>query len=135
MDPSEIANTVVSSLSPYLVEAGKEAAKKVGGAVGEQGLKLSEWIKTKMTTPSVKAAVAELEKSPEDVDSRTLLQIALKKELTANEALREELVAFLKDIGPETPAVHQEATQTGKGNISIQIAGSGNTVGSVGKKS
>ena len=135
MDPSEIGTTVVSFLSPYFVEAGKEAAKKVGGAVGEQGLKLSEWIKTKMTTPSVSAAVAELEKSPEDTDSQALLQIALKKELAANAALRDELIALLKDIAPEAPAIHQEATQTGNDNINVQVVGSGNTVEAVGKKS
>ena len=88
-----------------------------------------------MTTPSVSAAVAELEKSPEDAGSQTLLQIVLKKELTANEALRDELIALLKDIGPEAPAVHQEAMQTGDDNINIQIVGSGNRVGIPGKKS
>ena len=48
MDPSTIATTVVACLTPYLVEGSKEAAKKVGGAVGEKVMKLYDTLKAKL---------------------------------------------------------------------------------------
>src|SRR5438067_13611409 len=98
MDPSTIATTAVACLTPYLVEGGKEAAKKGGGAVGEKVMKLYDTLKAKLVQAPAQEALADLTKAPEDADLQATMRVQLKKALEANAPLRDELAALLQDI-------------------------------------
>jgi hypothetical protein len=137
MDPSTIATTAVACLTPYLVEGGKAAAKKVGGAVGEKVMKLYDTLKAKLIHTPACEALADLESAPKDADLQATMRVQLKKTLEANAPLRDELAALLQDIAPSNAGIRQEANITGDQNITPQIAGDSNTItiGAPGKTS
>ena len=132
---NELATATVTCLAPYLAESGKEAAKKFGGAVADRVWNLYQTLKTKLTSPAASEYLADFEKTPEDSDAQARLQLRLKKLLAEDSQLREELAALLQEIDSETGGVRQTATTIGDENVTIQIAGSGNTVGLPSKKS
>lgn len=86
------------------------------------------FLKTKLTSPGASEALTELEKTPDDEDARTILHLKLKKLLTDDPQLRDELAALLRTLAPEAGTVTQTANTLGNENVTTQVGGSGNTV-------
>ena len=66
MDPATLAAGAVGALVPYLAEAGKELAKKAGGAAWEGAGKLWTLLRSKLTRPEQQSALADLETHPDN---------------------------------------------------------------------
>ena len=104
MELSELLTTTVGTLAPALPylysaskEAGKEFAKKAGGAAFDQAAKLWNWLKPKAEAePALQTAVADLAAQPDDADAQAALRLQLKKLLTAQPALVGELQAMVQ---------------------------------------
>lgn len=128
MDPTTLATTAVTALAPFLTEAGKEAAKRTGGAAVDTAKQLYDFLKKKLISPGASEALTELEKTPHDEDARTMLHLKLQKLLTDDPHLREELAALLRTLAPEAGKVTQTANVAGNDNAVAQVVGSGNTV-------
>jgi hypothetical protein len=107
MDPTTLATTAVTALVPFFTEAGKEVAKRAGGAAIETTTRLYTFLKKKLTSPGASEALTELEKTPNDEDARTMLHLKLKKLLTDDPQLRDELAALLRTLTPEAGSVTQ----------------------------
>jgi hypothetical protein len=100
IDPATLAAAVVTLLSPYLVEAAKAGAKKIGEAtVGGAG-KLYQTLKTRLTGPVEEKALAKLEAAPEKPDAQAALRLFLEERLAADPDLRAELARLVEEVRP-----------------------------------
>lgn len=122
MDPIIKAAATVAA-SPYLTEAAKGAANKVGEAAYEGGAKLLAFLKRKLTSENEQKALNRVELEPEDPDSQAALRVVLRESPKQDIPFREELEAFLKRF-PKTKA-SQSANVVGNSNIVNQAAGQG----------
>jgi hypothetical protein len=129
MDPVTLAGSAVALVAPYLVEGGKELAKKVGGEAGERIVKLYDKLKGKLTGSGAAKDVADFEQAPADQDNQAALRKELKKALEADPAFKEELEKLVGEIQEKGGGrISQVANVTGNQNVTTQIAGSGNVV-------
>ncbi|MBI1200301.1 MAG: hypothetical protein GC203_20775 [Phenylobacterium sp.] len=116
----ELAAAAVAVVAPYLVEAGKGAAKTVGGEVAKPVL---EWMRAKLGGRA-KAALADLEAHPDVEVNRDDLRVQLVKALAADPSLKEELGALLPTGA--TQAVQMTQNVQGPGAAGAQVFGSNN---------
>jgi hypothetical protein len=130
----ELATAAVTALVPYLAAAGTEGAKKVGGAAGEKLAGIFGKLKARLL-PAGREALSDLEKAPADPDTQATLRQQLKKQLSEDADLHAMLTALLEELRSAGPAVTQTSTIVGTDNSSVQISGSGNQVGGLGRKS
>jgi hypothetical protein len=130
-----IAAAIVLYLTPYLAEAGKGAAKKVGETAGEKVVKLYDTLKAKLTHPFAREALTDLAKTPTDADAQATFRAQLKKALADDSQLRDELSALVETLDHETDRVRQHMVITGDDNVGIQVEGFGNTVMPPGRRS
>jgi hypothetical protein len=131
MDPGTMAAATVAALSPYLVEAVKGAAGKVGEAAYESGAKLLRFLKGKLSGGDEQKALSRLEQEPEDADNQAALRVVLKESLKGNATFRDDLEALLKAL-PKN-AVSQSATVVGDSNVVNQVEDATNTTIKVGR--
>ena len=129
-----IAAAIVLYLTPYLAEAGKGAAKKVGETAAEKVVKLYDTLKAKLTHPFAREALTDLAKTPADADTQATFRVQLKKALAGDSQLRDKLGALVETLDRETGGVRQHMAITGDDNVGIQVEGSGNTVMPPGRK-
>ncbi len=114
MDPTTLAATAVTLLSPYLAEAGKTAAKKIGESVGDAVPKLYQAIKSRFAKkPTAAEALADLEKTPTDEDLQAAVRVQLKKVLAEDTPFAEQLQRLL------------DAAQPTSGSTVVTVTGSG----------
>jgi hypothetical protein len=111
MDPGTIAAGVVAFLSPYLVEAGKSAAKKGGEALMTA---LERRFKDK---PVPETALEDLKADPQDPDNQAALRKELKKSLAADADFLAELAKLLEEAQVEAPPATYRAELRGSGAI------------------
>ncbi|MGE0683105.1 MAG: hypothetical protein AB7P69_19665 [Candidatus Binatia bacterium] len=128
IDPATVAATTVACLTPFLPEAGKAVAKRVGDAATDKTMQLYNFLKTKLTSPGAKEALTELEKTPNEEDQQTLFRLTLKKALVDDPHFRDELATLLQALAPQAGEVTQTANVMGNENKVAQVSGSGNTV-------
>jgi len=114
------ASAAVGFLAPYLVEAAKGAAKKVGENSVTGAGKLLGWMRGKLTGRG-KQALDDLEQRPESAGYQAVLSEHLAEQLEAEPGLRDELRSLL-------PATVQVQTVQGAGAKGLQISGNGNVV-------
>jgi len=113
MDPVTIATGVVAFLSPYLVEAGKSAAKKGGEALMAA---LERRFKDK---PVPETALKDLKTDPQDPDNQAALRKELKKSLAADADFLAELAKLLEEAKAEAPAAFTQVTVRGSGAAAV----------------
>ncbi len=128
----ELATATVTALVPYLATAGTEGAKKLGGAAAEHLTGLLGKLKTHLW-PTGREALSDLEKTPADEDTQATLRQQLKKQLAEDADLHALLSALLEALRSAGPTINQTSTNVGTGNTSVQIAGSNNQVGDLGR--
>jgi hypothetical protein len=129
----ELAAAAVTVLAPYLQVGATELVKKLGSTTAEHIAGLYDKLKARLAS-SGKEALADLEKAPADVDAQGALRHHLKKQLADDPSLQAHVAKLVEALrSPSAAAVLQTASITGDGNISVQIAGSGNQVGGLGK--
>jgi hypothetical protein len=129
MDPVTLAGSAVALVAPYLVEGGKELAKKVGGEAGGRIVALYDKVKAKLTGSGAAKDVADFEQAPADQDNQEALRKELKKALEADPAFREELEGLVGEIQQKGgDRINQIANVSGHHNPVTQIAGSGHVV-------
>lgn len=120
-----LATTAVAILSPLLQKAVEKGAEEVGkSAVGA----LVDKIKTRLTHAGAKEALDDLAKQPGDPAAQGALNMQLRKAIEADPTL----ATFLKqwvDESESQAGTSQTANVHGNDNKTIQISGSGNTVG------
>ena len=114
------ASAAVGFLTPYLVEAGKGAAKKVGENSVTGAGKLLGWMRSKLTGRG-KQALDDLEQKPDSAGYQAVLSEHLAELLEAEPSLRGELRSL-------APATTQIQTVQGAGAKGFQISGDGNVV-------
>jgi hypothetical protein len=132
MDIGALASSLTTALVPFLpflLKAGEKAAEETGKAVTGQSLEWAKslWIKLK---PEVEAKPAALEaaqdvaRAPEDEDLQAVLRVQLKKLLTEDQSLAEEVSRWL-DQGK---AAGINLSVSGDRNIAIGGSITGSTI-------
>lgn len=104
MDIGALASSVTTALVPllpYLLKAGEKAAEETGKTVAGQSWEWAKSLWTKLK-PKVEAKPAALEaaqdvaQAPTDEDLQTALRVQLKKLLTEDQSLAEEVSRWLE---------------------------------------
>lgn len=104
MDIGALASSVTAALVPllpYLLKAGEKAAEETGKTVAGQSWEWAKSLWTKLK-PKVEAKESALEaaqdvaQSPEDEDAQAALRVQLKKLLTEDQSLAEEVGHWLE---------------------------------------
>jgi hypothetical protein len=126
----ELAAAAVALLAPYLSQAATEGAKTLGKSAAEKLASLYGKVKDRLASPAGQEALGDLEKAPDDEDTRAAVRKELKKRLAEDAAFAAELAALVEEIGG-TPgqAITQTSTIMGDDGVNVQIAGDGNQVG------
>ena len=132
MDIAALANSLTTALVPllpFLLKAGEKAAEETGKAVAGQSLEWAKslWIKLQ---PKVEAKPAALEAAqdvahaPEDEDLQAALRVQLKKLLTEDQSLAEEVSRWLE----QGKAAGITVTASGDGSVAIGGNVQGSTI-------
>jgi hypothetical protein len=103
MDIGALASSLTTALVPllpYLLKAGEKAAEETGKAVAGQSLEWAKslWTKLKPKVESNSEALAaaqEVAEAPKDADLQAVLRVQLKKLLTEDQSLAEEVSRWL----------------------------------------
>lgn len=132
MDIGVLASSVTTALVPllpYLLKAGEKAAEETGKTVAGESWEWVKSIRTKLK-PKVEAKEAALEaaqdaaQSPEDEDLRATLRVQLKKLLTEDQSLAEEVSCWLE----EGKAAGINVSVSGERNVGIGGSITGSTI-------
>lgn len=132
MDINALASSLTTALVPllpYLFKAGEKAAEETGKAVAGQSWEWgrSLWSKLK---PKVEAKPAALEaaqdvaQTPEDEDLQVALRVQLRKLLTEDQSLAEEVSSWLE----QGKAAGITVTASGERSVAIGGDAKGNTI-------
>jgi hypothetical protein len=132
MDIGALASSLTTALVPvlpYLLKAGEKAAEETGKAVADQSLEWAKslWVKLK---PKVEAKPAALEaaedvaQTPDDEYARAALHQQLKKLLTEDQSLAEEVSRWLE----QGKAAGVNVSVTGERGVGIGGNVSGSTI-------
>jgi hypothetical protein len=139
MDIGALASSVTTALVPllpYLLKAGEKAAEETGKTVAGQSWEWTKSLWTKLK-PKVEAKPAALEaaqdvaQSPEDEDAQTALRRQLRKLLTEDQSLAEEVSRWLKQgkaAGINVSATGERSVAIGDVNSSTIVIGDHNKV-------
>src|SRR5215813_8265222 len=102
MDPTTLATTAVTVLSPYLVKAGEKAAEKVGekltGGIGTLWNTVMTRLKGK---PAAEDAVQDLVVKPDDPLHQSAFANQLRKVLETEPAFAAEVERLLSSTQPQ----------------------------------
>lgn len=109
IDPATLATTAVACLVPFLTEAGKAVAKRVGDAATDKTVQLYNFLKTKLTSPGASEALTKLEKTPDQQKRQDLFRLTLEETLVDDAKFRDELAALLQALAPQAGGVTQTA--------------------------
>jgi hypothetical protein len=120
----ELAGAAVAFLTPYLAEAGKEAAKTVGKETAGASIRLLGWMREKLTGRA-KEALTELEEKPDSQLNQEDLRTQLAKLLEKEPDLIPQLQEVLSEAKPLGDAMSQNV---GAGGKASQIKGDRNKV-------
>lgn len=140
MDIVALASSVTAvlvPLLPYLLKAGEKAAEETGKTVAGQSWEWAKSLWTKLA-PKVEAKSGALEaakdaaQAPEDEDLQAALRVQLKKLLTEDQSLAEEVSRWLeqgKAAGINVSAIGERSVAIGGDvNGSTIITGEQNKV-------
>jgi len=125
MDINALASSLTTALVPllpYLLKAGEKAAEETGKAVAGQSLEWGKslWSKLKSKVeakPDALEAAQEIAQSPEDQDAQAALRRHLRKLLTEDQSLAEEVSRWLEQ------GKAAGITVTASGERSVAIGG------------
>ena len=132
MDISALASSLTTALVPllpYLLKAGEKAAEETGKAVAGQSWEWTKSLWTKLK-PGVEAKPAALEAAhdvahaPEDEDLQIALRVQLKKLLTEDQSLAEEVSRLLE----QGKAAGNIVTASGERSVAIGGEVKGSTI-------
>jgi hypothetical protein len=127
----ELAAAAVALITPYLTEAGNEAAKTMGKETAEASLRLLSWMREKLGGRA-KEALTELEEKPDSQLNQDDLRTQLAKSLEKQPDLIPELQTLLSAAQTHAPSLTQNVRAHGQG---IQIAGNQNRASISGRNS
>ena len=114
---ASLAGSVVAVLAPYLAKAGEEIAKEAGKATANKVGLLYQTLKDRFKTrSSAKEALADLEAQPNDPDVQAALRIQLKKQMTKDQTLVDQLQQLLSEI-KQDQETYSFLTQVYGGNV------------------
>jgi hypothetical protein len=125
MDITALASSVTTALVPllpYLLKAGEKAAEETGKAVANQTLEWGKslWSKLKLKVeakPDALEAAQDIAQNPDDQDAQAAFRRQLRKLLTEDQSLAEEVSRWLEQ--GKAAAI----TVTAAGERSVAIGG------------
>ena len=124
MDIGALASSVTTALVPllpYLLKAGEKAAEETGKAVAGQSWEWGKSLWTKLkprveANPAALVAAQDVAQAPEDGDLQAALRVQLKKLLTEDQSLAEEVSRWLeqgKAAGINVSAIGERSVAIG----------------------
>jgi len=132
MDIGALASSLTTALVPllpYLLKAGEKAAEETGKAVANQSLEWGKslWSKLKPKVeakPEALEAAQDIAQNPDDQDAQAALRRQLKKLLTEDHSLAEEVTGWLE----QGTAAGINVTAAGERSVAIGGDAKSNTI-------
>ena len=132
MDINALASSLTTALVPllpYLLKAGEKAAEETGKTVASETLERAKALWSKLNPkmeakPAVLEAAEDAAQAPEDEDAQACLRVQLKKLLTEDESLTQEVSRWLE----HGKAAGINVTVSGDRNVTISRNAKGNTI-------
>ena len=121
--------TVLVPLLPYLLKAGEKAAEETGKTVAGQSWEWGKSLWTKLkpkveAKPDALVAAQDVAQTPDDKDLQAVLRVQLKKLLTEDQSLAEEVSRWLE----QGKAAGINISVSGERNIAIGGSITGSTI-------
>src|SRR5215213_10822131 len=121
--------TALVPLLPYLLKAGEKAAEETGKAVAGQSWEWAKSLWTKLkpkveANPAALVAAQDVAQAPEDEELQTVLRVQLRKLLTEDQLLAEEVSRWLE----QGKAAGITVTASGERSVAIGGDAKGNTI-------
>ena len=137
MDIVALASSVTTALVPllpYLLKAGEKAAEETGKAVAGQSWEWAKSLWTKLqpkveANPAALVAAQDVAQAPEDGDLQAVLRVQLKKLLTEDQSLAEDVSRWLeqgKAAGINVSAIGERSVAIGRDFTGTIITGDQN---------
>jgi hypothetical protein len=124
-DDPQLVAAVMALLHPFLIEAAKAGAGKVGEATVEGVGKLYTLLSKHFSrSGTAREALERLKETPQVPEVQTQFREVLEQRLIEDPGFRAELGGLVEFLSQR-----QTAQVTGDGNTTIQISGTGNKVG------
>jgi hypothetical protein len=125
---SALTASAVSMLAPLLQKALEKGTEELGKSTA---MSLLEKLKRRLKHSGAEEALHDLGEQPADADSQATLRSQLKKAIALDPELAVDLQKWMSEAkaAVENSGVVQEANVSGNDNKTIQIHGSGNSVG------
>ncbi len=132
MDIGTLAGSVTTALVPllpYLLKAGEKAAEETGKNVAGQSWEWAKSLWTKLkpkveANPAALVAAQDVAQAPEDEDLRAVMRVQLKKLLTEDQSLAEEVSRLLE----QGKAAGINVTASGERSVAIGGNVKGSTI-------
>jgi len=136
MDINALASSLTTALVPllpYLLKAGEKAAEETGKTVAGQSWEWGKslWSKLKPgveAKPAALEAVQDVAHAPEDEDLQAALRVQLKKLLTEDQSLAEEVSRWLEQGNAVTASGERSVAIGGDVKGSTIVTGDRNKV-------
>lgn len=121
--------TTLVPLLPYLLKAGEqaveEAGKKVAGETWDWAKELWTSLKPKVEAkPAALEAAEDVARTPDDADAQAVLRVQIRKLLTEDQTLAEEVAQWVD----RAKAAGVSVTASGERSVAIGGDASGNTI-------
>ena len=98
MDPQTLAATVVTTLSPYLAQAGEKAVAEVGKKLPDWAGKVWQVITARFQgKPAAEEAVKDVVAQPDDADNQAAFRKELRKAVETDVTFARELERLLNE--------------------------------------
>jgi hypothetical protein len=126
MDVSMLATELTTALAPFvpfLVQMGQRSAEEAGRRLGEDAWEQAKALWARLSgrleeRPAAIEAVREAAETPDDADVRAALEVQLRRVLTADAGLAEEVRRLMADW-PARPGPTTVATAGGERSIAV----------------
>jgi hypothetical protein len=123
-----LASTAIALVTPYLAEAAKAGAKKMGEAAGDGVVLLWAKIRARLTASGQTNKIEKLEEAPNDERRQTILAGQLEELLESDPSWRAEVADLVARLPRPGTVVTQTIEQRGKDGIAVQVTGQDNAV-------
>lgn len=125
MDPVTIGTAVVTILSPYVADAGKEMVKAAGEIGLEKAKGLMTWLKQKFAgDPVATSDLSRFEQNP--TTFAPALQATIEKKVAEDPAFSAEITDRVKELGPIITVIQNFKTAKGVIGVEAETIKSGN---------
>lgn len=131
----DLSASIISLISPYLVEAGKSAANKLGETAWEKSASVYSKLVSKFKkNTKAEAALLELKNHPKDKEAKATLEKEIRNALVRDKEFFKEMLQLISEAKSDRFLVFGDGSIATKGGVAAGAHGAaiqGNVDGNI----